>query len=112
MGIPKAEAKNKSKELLCAFGLEKRLNFRPAKLSGGEAQRVAIARAIANAPNLILADEPTGNLDPMSAKNVFGILYKLVKSLNIGCIIATHNYELADSMDRIIMLENGSIKNQ
>ena len=92
------------------LGLEKRFNFRPAKLSGGEAQRVAIARSLANSPNLILADEPTGNLDPSSAKNVFEILYKLVKSINISCLIATHNHDLAKLMDRSIVLRNGSVE--
>src|SRR5210317_1135408 len=91
---------------------EKRFSHRPAKLSGGESQRVAIARAIANSPNLILADEPTGNLDPLSAQNVFDILYKVVKSLNISCLIATHNLVLAKSMDRCLFLENGAIKEQ
>ena len=111
MGEPKLKAEKKSKDLLSALGLEKRLNFRPAKLSGGEAQRVAIARSLANSPNLVLADEPTGNLDPISAKNVFEILYKLVKSLNISCLIATHNYDLAKLMDRSIVLKNGSTNN-
>ena len=110
MGAEKKTAENKSKDLLCALGLEKRLFFRPAKLSGGEAQRVAIARSLANSPNMILADEPTGNLDPNSAKNVFNLLHKLVKALGIGCLIATHNYDLARLMDRCVTLENGSIK--
>ena len=110
MGIEKKIAENKSKDLLCALGLEKRLFFRPAKLSGGEAQRVAIARSLANSPNMILADEPTGNLDTNSAKNVFNLLHKLVKTLGIGCLIATHNFELANLMDRCITLENGSVK--
>ena len=110
MGAEKNIAENKSKDLLCALGLEKRLFFRPAKLSGGEAQRVAIARSLANSPNMILADEPTGNLDPNSAKNVFNLLYKLVKALGIGCLIATHNFDLANLMDRCVTLENGSIK--
>ena len=111
MGEAKLKAEKKSKELLSVLGLEKRLNFRPAKLSGGEAQRVAIARSLANSPNLVLADEPTGNLDPISAKNVFEILYKLVKSLKISCLIATHNYDLAKLMDRSIVLKNGSTNN-
>ena len=110
MGNNKVKAEKKSKELLTILGLEKRLNFRPAKLSGGEAQRVAIARSLANSPNLILADEPTGNLDPSSAKNVFKFLYELVKSLNISCLIATHNHDLAILMDRSIVLKNGSVE--
>ena len=112
MGISKKQAESNSKELLAMLGLEKRFSHRPAKLSGGESQRVAIARAVANSPNLILADEPTGNLDPLSAQNVFDILYKVVKSLNISCLIATHNLVLAKSMDRCLFLENGAIKEQ
>ncbi len=110
MGYNKTKAEKKSKELLSVLGLEKRFNFRPAKLSGGEAQRVAIARSLANSPNLILADEPTGNLDPSSAKIVFEVLYKLVKSLNISCLIATHNHDIAKLMDRSIVLRNGSVE--
>ena len=110
MGTTKEKALKKSKELLSVLGLEQRFNFRPAKLSGGEAQRVAIARSLANSPNLILADEPTGNLDPNSAQNVFEILYKLVKSLDISCLIATHNHDLAKLMDNSIVLKNGSIE--
>ena len=110
MGTTKEKALKKSKELLSVLGLEQRFNFRPAKLSGGEAQRVAIARSLANSPNLILADEPTGNLDPKSAQNVFEILYKLVKSLDISCLIATHNHDLAKLMDNSIVLKSGSIE--
>ena len=105
--------KNPEKEakiLLERFGLEHRFNNLPSQLSGGEQQRVAIARAIAMKPQLILADEPTGNLDPFSAKNVFEILYKLVKSLNLSCLIATHNHDLAKLMDRSIALQNVSTK--
>ena len=109
MGKSKIESEKNSIELLSILGLRQRLDFRPAKLSGGEAQRVAIARALANSPSLILADEPTGNLDAASANNVFEILYKLVKSLNISCIFATHNNDLAKLMDRKIILKNGSI---
>ena len=111
MGKSKIDAEKKSKELLSILGLKNRLEFRPAKLSGGEAQRVAIARALANSPSLILADEPTGNLDAFSANNVFKILYKLVKSLDISCIFATHNNDLAKLMDRKIILTNGFISN-
>ena len=111
MGKSKKHAAKKSRELLTALGLINRLEFRPAKLSGGEAQRVAIARALANSPSLILADEPTGNLDAIGAINVFKILYKLVKSLNISCIFATHNNDLAKLMDRKIVLTNGAVSN-
>ena len=111
MGKSKFEAIKKSKELLTALGLKNRLEFRPAKLSGGEAQRVAIARALANSPSLILADEPTGNLDVTAANNVFEILYNLVKSFEISCIFATHNNDLAKLMDRKIILNKGSVNN-
>ena len=109
MGLSKKQALSNSKELLSTLGLEDRFLFRPANLSGGEAQRVAIARALANSPNLILADEPTGNLDPETAKKVFELLYKLVRALNISCLLATHNVDLANSMDRRISLKHGSI---
>ena len=109
MGLSKKQALSNSKELLSTLGLEDRFFFRPANLSGGEAQRVAIARALANSPNLILADEPTGNLDPETAKKVFELLYKLVRALNISCLVATHNVDLANSMDRRISLKHGSI---
>ena len=111
MGVSKKKALSNSKELLSSLGLEKRFFFRPANLSGGEAQRVAIARALANAPNLVLADEPTGNLDPETANKVFELLHRLVKALNISCIVATHNVDLANAMDRCVSLEHGSIKN-
>ena len=109
MGKSKIEAFKKSKELLTALALKNRLDFRPAKLSGGEAQRVAIARSLANSPSLILADEPTGNLDAIAANNVYKIIYKLVKSLNISCIFATHNSDLAKLMDRKLVLKNGCV---
>ena len=109
MGFSKKQALSNSKELLSTLGLEDRFFFRPANLSGGEAQRVGIARALANSPNLILADEPTGNLDPETAKKVFELLYKLVRALNISCLVATHNVDLANSMDRRISLKYGSI---
>ena len=111
MGLSKKQALSNSKELLSTLGLEDRFFFRPANLSGGEAQRVAIARALANSPNLILADEPTGNLDPETAKKVFELLYKLVRALNISCLVATHNVDLANSMDRRISLKHGHIIN-
>ena len=110
MGFSKKQALSNSKELLSTLGLEDRFFFRPANLSGGEAQRVAIARALSNSPNLILADEPTGNLDPETAKKVFELLYKLVRALNVSCLVATHNVDLANAMDRCVSLEHGSIK--
>tara|TARA_B100000242_G_scaffold280206_1_gene239358 strand:- start:114 stop:809 length:696 start_codon:yes stop_codon:yes gene_type:complete len=112
MGKSRIDSEKKSKELLSLLGLKNRLQFRPARLSGGEAQRVAIARALANSPNLILADEPTGNLDSISANNVFEILHKLVKSLDISCIFATHNNDLAKLMDRKLILKSGTVQDE
>lgn len=96
-----------AEELLESLELSERSGHRPARLSGGEQQRVAVARALANNPKLILADEPTGNLDPETAENVFNILVKLVKKNGIAVLIATHNPDLASRMDRITRLENG-----
>ena len=96
-----------AEELLESLELSERSGHRPARLSGGEQQRVAFARALANNPKLILADEPTGNLDPETAENVFNILVKLVKKNGIAVLIATHNPDLASRMDRITRLENG-----
>jgi len=103
------EAEEKAKWLLSRLGLEKRLKHRPAALSGGEQQRVAIARALANAPKLLLADEPTGNLDPKTSDIVFAELVTIVKETGLSALIATHNFALADKMDRKVMLENGKI---
>ena len=103
-------AKENSIEILNFLGLHHRLNHRPAHLSGGEAQRVAIARAVANAPKIILADEPTGNLDKETSKLVFDLFYKVVKATNMSCIIATHNHTLAKKMNKIYTIENKQIK--
>jgi lipoprotein-releasing system ATP-binding protein len=89
------------------MGLTDRATHRPARLSGGEQQRVAIARALANKPNILLADEPTGNLDQHTADDVFGMLTNLVKQSGVGALIATHNPDLAKRMDRIVRLEDG-----
>ncbi len=97
-------------EILNFLGLNKRLNHRPAHLSGGEAQRVAIARALSNAPKIILADEPTGNLDKETSKLVFDLFYKVVKASKISCLVATHNLGLAEKMDKICIIENKKIK--
>lgn len=104
------EAKNKAADLLASLGLESRFSHRPAKLSGGEQQRVAIARALANNPQLLLADEPTGNLDSNTAEEVFAMLLKLAKEQNTGALIATHNLDLAKRMDRIVCLEEGTLR--
>lgn len=109
-GTPKAKAKSQAAELLSALGLGERLNHRPAELSGGEQQRVAIARAVVNRPRILLADEPTGNLDPETGKRVFSQLIKIVDATGLAAIIATHNYTLARSMDRVLHLEDGMLK--
>jgi len=93
------------------MGLAKRAQHRPAKLSGGEQQRVAILRAIANQPRLLLADEPTGNLDEQTSERVFHELLSLVREHQMGAIIATHDMELAKRMDRILKLSNGNLEN-
>lgn len=108
-GKSRAEAREHATKLLTALGLAHRLDHRPARLSGGEQQRVAIARALANSPKLLLADEPTGNLDPHTASDVFEILVELVKTTGIGAIIATHNFDLAEKMDRIFELKDGRL---
>jgi lipoprotein-releasing system ATP-binding protein len=105
--IKHSASEKKADKLLDIMGLSNRANHRPAALSGGEQQRVAIARAVANDPKLLLADEPTGNLDMVAAEVVFQLLKKLVKSSGLGALIATHNIELAKKMDRIVYLENG-----
>jgi len=89
--------------------LRDRFTHRPAELSGGEQQRVAIARAVANAPRILLADEPTGNLDPHTAEHVFNALTQLVRASGLAMIVATHNMELAGRMDRRVTLRNGQV---
>ena len=111
-GKTKANAKNRANELLESLGLGHRLTHRPAQLSGGEQQRVAIARALANEPKVILADEPTGNLDPHTADQVFAMLMKIARENGVAALIATHNYELAARMDRSVLMEDGVLKNQ
>lgn len=106
-GLGKTEAKKRAAELLEVLGLTPRATHRPGKLSGGEQQRVAIARALANAPRLLLADEPTGNLDPETAADVFSVLLRLARGAGLALLIATHNTALAARMDRIVSLENG-----
>jgi lipoprotein-releasing system ATP-binding protein len=108
-GRKKSDAKKRAEQLLTALGLSHRLTHRPARLSGGEQQRVAIARALANNPRLLLADEPTGNLDPETSADVFEILVELVRQSGIGALIATHNIELAMQMDRVLKVENGHL---
>tara|TARA_R110002126_G_scaffold13118_3_gene56560 strand:- start:78867 stop:79541 length:675 start_codon:yes stop_codon:yes gene_type:complete len=106
-GRDKKIAGERADKLLTAMGLADRAAHRPGRLSGGEQQRVAIARALANKPHLILADEPTGNLDPETADLVFSMLVKIVRKTGISALIATHNLDLADKMDRIVELKDG-----
>jgi lipoprotein-releasing system ATP-binding protein len=108
-GLPKPEAYKRASELLGYLGLDKRLKHRPAELSGGEQQRVAIARAMANAPHVMLCDEPTGNLDPATADHVFNALSQLVRASGVAALIATHNHELANRMNRKITLRDGKV---
>ncbi|MCC6597374.1 MAG: ABC transporter ATP-binding protein [Alphaproteobacteria bacterium] len=108
-GVKIAHAKEKAASLLESLGLGARLTHRPARLSGGEQQRVAIARALVNDPKLLLADEPTGNLDPGTSAEVFEILLAQVRQRRIGALIATHNLQLADQMDRAVELKAGRI---
>ncbi len=99
----------RARALLLAVGLEARASHRPGKLSGGEQQRVAIARALANRPKLLIADEPTGNLDPQTAEGVFDLLRTLTQAEGLAALVATHNFDLARRMDRIVTLHNGII---
>jgi len=108
-GLSKKEARKRAAELLGYLGLKERLEHRPSELSGGEQQRVAIARAVANAPRILLADEPTGNLDPRTAAHVFGAMSRLVQESGFAAVIATHNMELAGRMDRRVTLQDGKI---
>jgi lipoprotein-releasing system ATP-binding protein len=108
-GLPRNEATSRGVELLSYLGLKERLMHRPAELSGGEQQRVAIARAVANAPRILLADEPTGNLDVHTADHVFATLNQLVRASGLAAIIATHNLDIAAQMDRRVTLRDGQV---
>ena len=109
-GKAKRESAEYAAHLLEKMGLKDRMKHRPAQLSGGEAQRVAIARALANKPHMLLADEPTGNLDPMTSETVFGFLMNIVRETGLSALIATHNPDLADRMDRKIALKDGRLE--
>ena len=109
-GVEPVQAQDRAKDLLHRLSLDKRASHRPSKLSGGEQQRVAILRAIANTPALLIADEPTGNLDEGTAQQVFDEFKKLVRASQMGALIATHNLSLAHKMDRILNLNQGMIK--
>ncbi|MBS0332731.1 MAG: ABC transporter ATP-binding protein [Proteobacteria bacterium] len=109
-GAPRAKAQARAAELLGELGLAERTHHQPAQMSGGEQQRVAVARALANAPRLLLADEPTGNLDPHTSDAVFQNLYALAKRTGVAAVIATHNLELARHMDRVFALKDGHLE--
>ncbi len=108
-GLSKHAARERAQELLDYLKIGNRATHRPAELSGGERQRVAIARAVANSPRLLLADEPTGNLDPATSTHVFATLEQLVRQTGLTALIATHNHDLARRMDRVVTLEAGRI---
>ena len=109
-GLSQTESEERAKLLLEMVGLSDRATHRPGLLSGGEQQRVAIARSVANAPDILLADEPTGNLDPETGETVFQSLQKIVHGTDTAALIVTHNQKLAAKMDEILELENGNIK--
>jgi lipoprotein-releasing system ATP-binding protein len=108
-GVGRKEACVRAMALLDGFGLASRANHTPGRLSGGEQQRVAIARALANAPRVLLADEPTGNLDVATADRVFGELLRVVRETGVAALVATHNPELAARMDRVVTLRDGLV---
>lgn len=108
-GVPARKAQARAADLLDRVGLKARADHRPAEMSGGEQQRVAFCRALANEPALLLADEPTGNLDPETSDRVFGVLMELVRETGLSALIATHNLELAARMDRVVRLDAGRI---
>jgi lipoprotein-releasing system ATP-binding protein len=108
-GLKSGEARARAAELLSYLGLKDRLTHRPAELSGGEQQRVAIARAVANAPRILLADEPTGNLDVRTSERVFAALNQLVRASGLATIVATHNLEIAGQMDRRVTIRDGAV---
>jgi lipoprotein-releasing system ATP-binding protein len=109
-GKPLKAARARAEELLSRLGLAERMEHQPAQLSGGEQQRVAIARALANQPRLLLADEPTGNLDPVTSGAVFKSLFELARQQGVGALIATHNLELAGYMDRVLEIKDGHLE--
>ena len=109
-GVPRADCDVRARELLGVLGLGERLEQRPSKLSGGEQQRVAVARALANKPALVLADEPTGNLDEGTADKVLSEFIKLVRENGSAAVVATHNERLAYAMDRVVRLHDGVLE--
>jgi len=111
-GVPRREAEARARELLDEVGIADRADHRPAAMSGGEQQRVAFCRALANRPGLMLADEPTGNLDPGTSDQVFAALERLVRGEGLAALIATHNLDLAARMDRVVRLDQGRVVTQ
>jgi lipoprotein-releasing system ATP-binding protein len=111
-GRARKAARARAQSLLSNLGLAERVEHQPAQMSGGEQQRVAIARALANAPRLLLADEPTGNLDPHTSASVFESLYALARQEGVAALVATHNLELAKHMDRVVALKDGHLEEQ
>lgn len=109
LGIDKASASLRARQLLDMVGLGHRINHYPSQLSGGEQQRVAISRGLANKPGLLLADEPTGNLDPATAEHTFKVLVDTIRAQNIGALVVTHDHDLAARMDRVLQLKEGRI---
>ena len=111
-GRSRKAARDRARSLLSNLGLAERVDHQPAQMSGGEQQRVAIARALANSPRLLLADEPTGNLDPHTSAAVFDSLYALARQEGVAALVATHNLELAKHMDRVLALKDGHLEEQ
>ncbi|GMG81658.1 ABC transporter ATP-binding protein [Paralimibaculum aggregatum] len=109
-GAGRGAALGRARELLGRVGLSERARHRPAELSGGEQQRVAVCRALANRPRLLLADEPTGNLDPETSERVFGAMLEVVRGTGLAALIATHNHALAARMDRVVTLDQGRVR--
>jgi lipoprotein-releasing system ATP-binding protein len=108
-GVPRRTGEARARQLLTMLGLGERLAHQPSQLSGGEQQRTAIARALANAPKLLLADEPTGNLDPTTSAHVFHELLELVRHTGVAALMATHNLALASRMHRVLILDGGQL---
>jgi lipoprotein-releasing system ATP-binding protein len=108
-GLKRSEAQERAAQLLTYLGLKERLTHRPTELSGGEQQRVAIARAVANTPRILLADEPTGNLDQRTSERVFAALGQLVRASGLAAIVATHNLDIAAQMDRRVTIRDGLV---
>jgi len=108
-GVSRKQAEDRARDLMGRVGVAPRADHRPAALSGGEQQRVAFCRALANGPRLLLADEPTGNLDPETSDTVFAALMDLVQGTGLSAVIATHNRDLAARMDRVLHLDQGQL---